>query len=181
MDDDYDQGSKYYLPSYKELVWSFTNRVYKTLTQHVTRATKIVLQLSVLKATGFLSQLREQGRRWGRKMEIAQGAPCLQVADCTNSIAMPRRAEAPPTRSWLSHVRRCSAGILLGYCLKVTHWSAATCASALLTQRSRLYKFNSSAAYLMGDNMQIYRRRKERMSFIRQALLSFSHYYHDFS
>lgn len=36
MDDDYDQGFKYYLPSGKELVWSFTNWVYKTLTQHVT-------------------------------------------------------------------------------------------------------------------------------------------------
>lgn len=89
-------------------------------------------------------------------------------------------AETPPTWSWQSHVRQCLAGILLGHCLKVTHWSAATCTPALLTQRSRLHKFGSSVAYLMGDDMQIYRRRKERMSFARQALLSFSHYY-DFS
>lgn len=60
---------------------------------------KIVLQLSVLKATGFLSQLREQGRRWQRKMEIAQGAPCLQVAGCVNGMAMQRCAEAPPAQS----------------------------------------------------------------------------------
>lgn len=140
---------------------------------------KIVLQLSVLKATGFLSQLREQGRRWQRKMEIAPGAPCLRVAGCVNGIAIRRCAEAPPAQSWQSRIRASSAGILLGHHLEVVHWSAGTCTRALRTWGSRLYNFNSSVAYLVGDDMHIYGRRKEKMSLIRQVLLCFSH--HDFS
>lgn len=58
---------------------------------------KIVLQLSVLKATGFLSQLGVQGRRWGRKMKIAQGVHCLQA----------EAAEAPPTWRCQSHFTQC--------------------------------------------------------------------------
>lgn len=47
-----------------------------------------------------------------------------------------------------------------------SHWSSVVYTYALLTQRTRLYRFNSFDAYLMGDDTQMYRRRKKNMSFM---------------
>lgn len=61
---------------------------------------KVVLLLSVLIATSFLSQLRKKGRKVVEKMEIVQGRPCRQVSECMNGMVMQRHAEVPPTQSW---------------------------------------------------------------------------------